>query len=221
MTETSRYDVPAGITRVEETIDRSRFITTIGHAPTVGDARAFVAGLREEFRDATHNCWAFVVGPPGDTSRVGMSDDGEPHGTAGHPMLNVLLHSGVGDVVAVVTRYYGGTKLGRGGLVRAYGGGVKRALERLPRRELVSTTTLDVAVDYAAADAVRRSLPQYEAESLTVEFAECVAIRVRLPDEQVGAFREALAAMTNGGASVRRIEIEDEQTHDPHRGDGE
>ena len=93
--------------------------------------------MNVEFPDATHNCWAYVAGPPASTGRVGMSDAGEPHGTAGRPMLTVLLHSGVGEIAAVVTRYYGGIKLGTGGLVKAYGGAVLAALEALPRVERI------------------------------------------------------------------------------------
>ncbi|NLG62975.1 MAG: hypothetical protein GX539_12100, partial [Candidatus Cloacimonetes bacterium] len=100
-------------------VQRSRFIATLAHAPDVESARAFIEEVRAEFPDATHNCWAFVAGPPGSTSHVGFSDAGEPHGTAGRPMLDVLLHSGIGEVAAVVTRYFGGVKLGKGGLVRA------------------------------------------------------------------------------------------------------
>ena len=100
-----RYPIPAGEHRAQQEISRSRFIATIAPAATVEDAQAFIARMRAEFPDATHNCWAFVVGPPGSTGRVGMSDDGEPHGTAGRPMLTVLLHSGVGAGAAVGTRY--------------------------------------------------------------------------------------------------------------------
>src|SRR6185437_606076 len=104
----------------------------IARVSTPDEAQLLVRELDVEFSDATHNCWAYVAGPPGSTSRVGMSDAGEPHGTAGRPMLTVLLHSGVGEIAAVVTRYYGGTKLGTGGLVKAYGGSVQLALESLP-----------------------------------------------------------------------------------------
>src|SRR5512136_3037013 len=140
----SRYPVPAGSARVEETILRSRFIASAAPAATVEEARAFVAALRAEFSDATHNCYAYVAGPPGSTAQVGMSDDGEPGGTAGRPMLAVLLGSGVGDLVAVVTRFFGGTKLGTGGLVRAYSGGVKAALAQLPLQEKVSRRHLQL-----------------------------------------------------------------------------
>jgi uncharacterized YigZ family protein len=200
----SRYNIPAETTRTEETILRSRFITTLGHAGSVDDARAFISGVSEEFADATHNCWAYVIGPPGDTSRVGLSDAGEPHGTAGRPMLDVLLGSGVGDVVAVVTRYYGGTKLGRGGLVRAYGGGVKGALEVLCVTELVQTVSLTATVGYADVSPIKHSLHQFEAEITAEDYGTDVTLRIVLPEEQEQALTDALAGMTNGRAVVER-----------------
>src|SRR5215218_8245898 len=153
---TSRYPIPADVYRARDEIDRSRFITTIAPAPTVEAAEAFIRSMRDEFPDATHNCWAYVVGPPGSTTRVGMSDDGEPHGTAGRPMLTALLHGGVGDVVAVVTRYFGGTLLGKGGLVRAYTGCVQQALEHLPTTERVRKVRIAIEIEYASVDGVRR-----------------------------------------------------------------
>ncbi|MGD9326788.1 MAG: YigZ family protein, partial [Desulfobacterales bacterium] len=105
------YKIPAKLYRTEETIKRSRFIATVARAFTEEDAKAFISIIKNEFPDATHNCWAYVAGPPGDTARIGMSDDGEPHGTAGKPILTALLHSEIGEIVAVVTRYFGGTKL--------------------------------------------------------------------------------------------------------------
>src|SRR5690606_8318142 len=104
-TSQPRYLIPAHRHRVEEEIKRSRFISTVAYTPTVEEARAFISEISAEFGDASHNCWAYVVGSPGSTGQVGMSDDGEPHGTAGRPMLTVLLHSGIGDICAVVTRY--------------------------------------------------------------------------------------------------------------------
>jgi uncharacterized YigZ family protein len=154
---TPRYPIPAARHRVEEEILRSRFVTTLAYAPTVEEARAFIDEVRVEFDDASHNCWAYVVGQPGSTAQNGMSDDGEPHGTAGRPMLTVLLHSGVGDIAAVVTRYFGGTLLGKGGLVRAYSGGVQYALESLPTAEKVEKSHLTVLQRHhrGTADAAR------------------------------------------------------------------
>jgi uncharacterized YigZ family protein len=204
MTAPSRYPIPAAPCRTEETILRSRFITTLAHADTVEKAKAFIKGVSEEFSDTNHNCWAYVVGPPGDTSHVGMSDAGEPHGTAGRPMLNVLLGSGVGDIVAVVTRYFGGTKLGKGGLVRAYSSGVKIALEALERRELVQTATLRVTITYAAVSPIKHSLPQFEARVSSEEYGSDVILVIVLPEEHAESFTEALAGMTAGKAVVER-----------------
>ena len=125
MSDDTRYLIPAGRHRVEQEVQRSRFLTTVEPVASAEEARAFVARVSAEFPDANHHCWAFVVGPPGSTASVGLSDDGEPHGTAGRPMLTALLHGGVGDIAAVVTRWFGGELLGKGGLVRAYTGGVQ------------------------------------------------------------------------------------------------
>ncbi|HXV13544.1 MAG TPA: YigZ family protein, partial [Candidatus Krumholzibacteria bacterium] len=153
-----RYPVPARGVRVEDRIEKSRFIASAARAESAREARAFVDALRAEFPDATHHCFAFVAGPPGSTSAVGSSDDGEPAGTAGRPMLSVLLNSGVGEIVVVVTRYFGGVKLGKGGLVRAYTGAVQHVLRELETMERVTLIEVRVVVSYAQADAVRRAL---------------------------------------------------------------
>lgn len=187
---------------MEEEIKRSRFITTVGRAATVDEATAFVRGVAEGHADASHNCWAYVVGPPGTTGRVGMSDDGEPHGTAGRPMLNVLLHSGVGDVVAVVTRYYGGTKLGTGGLVRAYSGGVQQALATMPRIERIEYATLTVAIDYPRLSAVQQVFAAYEVEVLSQDFGAKIRFEVRLPVHNLDGFKTGVLDATRGQARV-------------------
>lgn len=195
---TTRYLVPAGPHRVADEIKRSRFITTIDRAPGVPEAQATLRRLREEFPDATHHCWAYVVGPPGATAQVGMSDDGEPHGTAGRPMLNVLLHADVGDVVAIVTRYYGGTNLGTGGLVRAYAGGVVRALESLPRVERIDFVSLSLVFEYAKMTALEQLCPPFEVQVDDRRFGADVTFDVRLPDTRVEAFRAAVLDITRG-----------------------
>ncbi len=202
---TNRYSIPAARHRVEEEILRSRFITTIGPAASVAEARAFIAGVQAEFPDATHTCWAWVVGPPGSSAQNGLSDDGEPHGTAGRPMLTVLLHSGVGDVVATVTRYFGGTLLGTGGLVRAYSGGVQAALLELPRAEKRARVELLLVLDYGALSGVRRLLPEYEADVLDEEFAADVTLRLRLPEEQAAPLSAAVIDLTHGQALIEPL----------------
>lgn len=198
MADPLRYPIPAARTRAELVIERSRFICTIAHAATPEAAHAFVREIAAEFADATHNCWAFVAGPPGSSARIGMSDDGEPHGTAGRPMLTVLMHAGVGEVAAVVTRYYGGTKLGTGGLARAYSGAVQAALAELPRRERVETTTVTVSVDYAHFAAVRHALPAIEAEVLGEAFGADVTLTLRVPAARLGELRLAIGNAAGG-----------------------
>ncbi|MFO8174600.1 MAG: YigZ family protein [Gemmatimonadota bacterium] len=198
-----RYLIPARPHRVEEVIQKSRFITAIAHAPDRESAHAFLEGIRQEFPDATHHCWAFVAGPPGSTASIGMSDDGEPHGTAGRPMLNALLHSEVGEIVAVCVRYFGGTKLGTGGLSRAYSGGVKMALESLPTRERVERVTLEIRVEYEAVDGLKRLLEEAEALIRDETYGADVTYRVAVPQESVTALKKELAGITRGTARIR------------------
>lgn len=205
MADASRYPVPARVHRVEETIQRSRFITTAARAPDADAAHAFVERIREEFPDATHNCWAFVAGPPGSMTHIGMSDDGEPHGTAGRPMLTALLHSGVGEIVAVCSRWFGGVKLGTGGLQRAYAGGVKLALQTLPTEEKVERVPLLVTVSYAEVDALHRLLDEVEALVEHEEFGADVRVRCRVPAPAEGAFCDALAELSRGAARIERL----------------
>ena len=108
MSAPRRYPVPAARVRVEDRIEQSLFMTTVEAARSVDDAKAVLESVRKEFPDATHHCFAWVIGPPGSTNNTAAGDDGEPSGTAGRPMLKVLLNSGIGDVVVVVTRYFGG-----------------------------------------------------------------------------------------------------------------
>ncbi len=206
MTSSTRYPVPAGRARVEEVISRSRFITTAGPAASVEEAKAFIASVRAEFGDATHNCYAFAAGPPGSTAMAGMSDDGEPSGTAGRPMLAVVLGSGVGDLAVVVTRYYGGTKLGTGGLVRAYSGGVKAVLEVLAVREKVSLVTVLLSGAYRWVTPVERLLPEFEASVVSREFAAEVTWEVRAPEERVAELVAAVGEMSAGEVETEIVD---------------
>lgn len=203
-----RYHVPRQRHRVEETIKRSRFVTTIAGTPTVEAAREFITQVRSEFGDASHNCWAYVIGSPGSTAQIGMSDDGEPHGTAGKPMLTVLLHSGVGDISVVVTRYFGGTLLGKGGLVKAYSGGVQLALESLSLVERIPSVELTIVLDYSKLTPFQRMLPDFEVELLSEEFGTDVTMLVKLPLEQKESFLSTITDMTHGNVLVE-IERED------------
>jgi uncharacterized YigZ family protein len=129
-----------------------------------------------------------------------MSDDGEPHGTAGRPMLQVLTHAPVGDVVAVVTRWFGGTKLGTGGLARAYADAVSRALERMPTAERIEWCEVEIGVEYAAIEPLRRLLPECEAEIIDESYAERATIVARVPAERLDILAARVTEMSNGTA---------------------
>lgn len=205
----ARYPVPRGTHRIEQVIDRSRFICTIGRASTTEDAQAFIRAMNTTYADATHNCWAYVVGAPGSTDRIGMSDDGEPHGTAGRPMLTVLQHCGVGEIVAVVTRYYGGTKLGTGGLVKAYGGAVQEALASLPTDMRVDTVTATFEVGYHLVGAVQQLLPSVQAEIVSQSFMQLVAFVVAVPRSEFESLVNGIATLTRGEVQPRVLEATD------------
>ena len=205
MTGAGGYPIPARTARVEETIQRSRFLTVLAHASTPESANLLLRTLRDEFPDATHHCWAFVAGPPGHTASIGMSDDGEPHGTAGRPMLTTLLHSGVGEVCAVCVRWYGGTKLGTGGLSRAYSGGVKAALEVLDTEARVARTRVEIRVGYPHVDGLQRLLDQMDGLQVEERYGMEVTYLVDLPEVRFAAFQRELAELTAGAGVVRRL----------------
>lgn len=186
--------------RVEEDIKRSRFITSVGRAPDRATARRFIEAVRREFSDATHNCWAYAVGRPGDTADIGQSDDGEPHGTAGRPMLDQLLRGGVGDIVAVTTRYFGGIKLGTGGLCRAYRGGVALALDSLTVTAKIEPVRLMVEVGYERVNRLYRLLPEFQAVVTRENFGENALFELELPADRLDACRKALIQATDGNA---------------------
>ena len=198
------YNIPAKPYRTEETIKRSKFITTVAHAATEADAKDFIAVIRNEFPDATHNCWAYVAGPPGDSSRVGMSDDGEPHGTAGKPILTVLLHSDIGEIVAVVTRYFGGTKLGTGGLVRAYSGTVKDALTGLLFKQKRDVINLTARFDYPKVVPIKQMIESLDSRIIEEEYEAKVSFKIEIPTNNKERFIRAITNLTGGEVFIKK-----------------
>ncbi|HZB96717.1 MAG TPA: YigZ family protein [Herpetosiphonaceae bacterium] len=194
--------------RVEIHVSNSRFIATAGYTPAVDDARAMIARVRAEFADASHNVFAYVVGY-GASVIAGMSDDGEPGGTAGRPALAVLRGSGLGDTCVVVTRYFGGTLLGTGGLVRAYGDAVKAVLAELPRTEKVAQTRLALLAPYALYEPVRLLAEAHgaiiEEQSFGVDVTMELAVAIDHVDALLEALREASADQV---AVMRHDEVE-------------
>lgn len=202
-----RYRVPAEEYVFEQEIKGSRFIATLVYAPTAEAARAEIALIAARYPDATHNCWAFVAGF-GPQAAIGASDDGEPGGTAGRPMLQALQGSGVGDIAAVVTRYYGGVKLGSGGLVRAYGGSVQKALNTLPTREEVRRRRGQVTLDYSLYEQARRLLARYDALIEAEDFATGVTLTLALPLDGWEACAAELSDLANGAAELVGLEAD-------------
>ena len=204
----SSYLIPATETRVEIRVLNSRFIATIVPAFSVEEARQFVARVREEMGDASHHVPAFLIGH-GATVTAHCSDDGEPSGTAGRPALAVLQGSGLGDVAVVVTRYFGGTKLGTGGLVRAYGDAVRAVLDAVPRAARVPTHTVMLAVPYAFLERARLLIAAHNGRTDDEDFAADVTITARFAVPDFPPFQEALQEASHGSLAAEIIETAD------------
>jgi len=179
-------------------VERSRFITTVQEVIPPAAAKAFVAAIKAEFPDANHNCWAYLIGPPGSSDQIGLSDDGEPHGVAGRPMLTTLQHSGLGDTALVVSRYFGGIKLGKGGMVKAYTAAAQSALEQLPRSHRIAWVEILASFDYSLLTQLKLRLPDFEAEILATDYADKVSARLRLPEEHLEPFQAMFCDLTAG-----------------------
>ncbi|MFB6529454.1 MULTISPECIES: YigZ family protein [unclassified Streptomyces] len=182
----------------ESEINRSRFLCALAPVADEREAQEFVARIRKEHPTASHNCFAYVLGA--DASVQKASDDGEPGGTAGVPMLQMLLRRDMRYVVAVVTRYYGGVKLGAGGLIRAYGGVVGEALDALGTVTRQRFRLATVTVDHQRAGKLENDLRATGRAVRDVRYADAVTIEIGLPDADVPAFRAWLADATAGTA---------------------
>jgi uncharacterized YigZ family protein len=203
-----RYLVPARQARVEMRVVNSRFVSTAAPAFTVSEARTFIARIRDEFAGASHNVAAYLVGH-GATVIAHCGDDGEPSGTAGRPALAVLRGSGLGDVAVVVTRFFGGTKLGTGGLVRAYGDAVRQVLAVLPRAERVPTHTVLLVVPYGLFERTRWVIEAHGGQVADQEFGADVTLTVRFPVDRFSAFQAALREMSRGTLQAVIVETEE------------
>ena len=198
----TEYYIPATPVKYEEIIKKSRFIVSISHAETPENAKAFIKSVRDAYSHANHNCFAYMTCPPGHVNGTGMSDDGEPSGTAGKPMLGVLLNSNVGEIAAVVTRYFGGVKLGTGGLVRAYSGVLKNGLNLLETTLKIIRIPVFISVSYADIQTVKHLIDQFGAESENETFSETVEMLVLVRQGDETSFSNALQNMTKGRAVV-------------------
>jgi len=192
------YNIPAENLTVEETIKNSQFITRVRNVSTAESAKNFIKTMKQTYPEASHNCWAYIVGDPVSTTLVGCSDDGEPSGTAGKPMLHVLQHSGVGDIVVVCTRFFGGTKLGTGGLARAYGGGVKLALDQLKLKEKIEYKNLEFDLEYAQLKDGEHVLKDFQTENLELDYNDKIRFSVDVALVEIEQLKSALVNQFKG-----------------------
>ena len=204
-----RYPIPAAETRAEIEVKNSRFIATAVPAFTVEEAKEFIARIKTEFNDATHNVPAFLVGF-GNSVTAHCNDDGEPSGTAGRPILAVLQGSGLGDIAVVVTRYFGGTKLGTGGLVRAYSDATKTVLDILPRAEKVPTHTTMLALPYNLLERVRLLVEVWNGRILDEQFAADITMTMQFTVAKFPGFQDALRELSHGSLAAEIIETNED-----------
>ncbi|MDP6450094.1 MAG: YigZ family protein [Lentisphaeria bacterium] len=195
------YPVPAGPVEVELRFKNSRFIGVAGFAETVEAARQFIQTHRERFPDARHHVYAFVVGF-GASMTCGMSDDGEPSGTAGRPVLTVLQGSGLGDTVVVVIRYFGGTKLGTGGLVKAYTETTQAAIALIKRRDKVHTVTFTLQVPYPLHQACRHLFDDCGVEVENELFGAGVEMVIRVAEQRIKEVDQRLRDASAGQLTI-------------------
>ena len=195
--------VPSGPERAEIVVLHSRFIASLEYADSVAEARAFVARVRREFPDASHHVPAFILGG-GNSSTEFCADDGEPSGTAGRPLLAALKGSGLGNAAIVVTRYFGGTLLGTGGLVKAYSEAGRRVLERTKRSALVELSGYRLELPYGIFEGFRSLASDCGATIAEEEFDERVRVFVEVPREECGRFEARLADLGSGAVAAKR-----------------
>ncbi|MGG4609817.1 IMPACT family protein [Providencia sp. Me31A] len=175
------YLVPAETVSFTEEIKKSRFITYLAHTEGIEAAKDYIQSIKAQYPDARHHCWAFVAGRPDDSQQLGFSDDGEPTGTAGKPIIAQLLGSNLGEVTCVIVRYFGGIKLGTGGLVKAYGNGAQQALKILPTQTKVPQKVFNLVCDYSLINGIEQLLVQVNGVILHSDYNETVSLQIAIP----------------------------------------
>ncbi len=201
----ARYRIPKSRCRVEIRVSNSRFIATVAPAFSVKEAQDFLREIRGEMPDATHHVYAFKIGYGASVSE-GMSDDGEPSGTAGPPAMAVLRGADVGDVALVITRYFGGTKLGTGGLVTAYTNAAKAVFEALETEQKVTRVRVGVTLPYALYEQTKLLLSDYDCILEDERFEDCVRLRFQIPEENVARMTQAVHDLSAGKVTLTRID---------------
>jgi len=195
---------------IDETIvTRSRFICYLYPCASPEEAKAQIKNLQRLHPQANHHCYAFLSGKPGDSQKYGFSDDGEPSGTAGKPMLAVLQGSDVGQICAVVVRYFGGTKLGTGGLQRAYGGSVRQALTFLATKTKIPMVYKTLACQYTQVNDILHMLEQMGGEVLQQDYTDSVFFTLALPNEKLSQIQKQLTTLSAGQLLLKTLPDEE------------
>jgi uncharacterized YigZ family protein len=202
------YEVPARLAQAEIRVSNSRFIAHLSPAADVEAAKTFIDEIRSQYADATHNVPAYVIGH-GASVTAHCNDDGEPSGTAGRPILAVLQGSGLGDVVVVVTRYFGGTKLGTGGLVRAYTQAAQAVLAVTPTARRAPVHHVRFVLPYPLYEQARNLMGQLGGEMVKEDFAGEVTLEVRLLSRRLDELQEALTELSRGQVEVEIVEVDE------------
>jgi len=197
--------VPKCRCRIQLRVSNSRFITTIAPAFSVKEAQDFIREIRSEMPEASHHVYAFKIGYGASVSE-GMSDDGEPSGTSGPPTLAHLRGADIGDTVIVTTRYFGGTKLGTGGLASAYGAAAKAVLEAVETEEKVTRQRYELTIPYGLRESVRRLFIRYECLLEKETFEADIALRYVIPEELVVNFGRAIGDLSAGKVVPKRLD---------------
>ncbi|MFD3397538.1 YigZ family protein [Alteromonas macleodii] len=187
------YPVPAKQVETLYEIKKSKFIACAGFANSRESAMALLDSVKQRYPDARHHCWAYVFGNPTSPSSAAMADDGEPSGTAGKPILNVLQHKDIGDIMIIVTRYFGGIKLGAGGLVRAYSAAAQQAIDALEVRQEIKLEPLSVDIDFKHEQFVRHLVEHAQGKIANCNYGSSVVINVELPLDALEDFRKQMA----------------------------
>lgn len=196
------YLIPAETISFTEEIKKSRFITYLAHTEGIEAAKDYIQSIKAQYPDARHHCWAFVAGRPDDSQQLGFSDDGEPTGTAGKPIMAQLLGSQLGEVTCVVVRYFGGIKLGTGGLVKAYGNGAQQALKILPTQTKVPQKVFNLVCDYSLINAIEQLLVQVNGVILRSDYNEAVALKIAIPATLEQEVNDKLRDISRGALTL-------------------
>lgn len=200
------FFIPKAEVIFEEEIKKSRFITYIRHTEGMEQAKAFWAEIRALHPHARHHCWATVAGQPNDSQQYGFSDDGEPSGTAGKPMLNYLLGSGLGEISAVAVRYYGGILLGTGGLVKAYGNDVQQGLLQVEKIRKVLGKSYRLQCEYEQFNTIQHLIAERDIELLEQQFSDKVELILAINPTQVELFQNQLTQRFAGKLVLGKID---------------